>query len=357
MVSGGPGSAGAGPTLLGMTVLDLTQQLPGPFATALLAALGARVVKVEPPSGDPARRLDPQMFDRVNAGKESVVLDLKSCQGRAALHRLVAASDVLLEGFRPGVMARLGADWATCRRLNPRLVYCSLSGFGPDGPYANVPVHDLNLLAWGDAEGARLSSGRIGVPWVDLGTGTTAALLVVAAWHAAREAGTGRALDVSMQDVALSWARAKVLRGRQPTYGVYRTADGKEVVLAALEDHFWQRLCRAFGLDSLAADPTLGEYAGRMERADEIHGAVRDALARRTLREVLTVAAEHDVPVTTVDPAEDPRAMEHLAQSAFGDGAFRLPIGAGAVSAAPRCGEHTASVLAELAGGDTGSPQ
>jgi len=200
-----------------MTVVDFTQQLPGPYATALLRNLGARVIKVEPPQGDPSRALDPAMFDRVNAGKESITLDLKSDSGRTAALTLIAACDVVVESFRPGVMDRLGVGWDACRAVNSRVVFCSVSGFGPEGPYAKVPVHDLNLMAWGDPAGARRMSGRIGVPWVDLGAGTMAALEMVSAWTTAKATDTGARLDVSMMDIALSWSRIKPPRpGSEP---------------------------------------------------------------------------------------------------------------------------------------------
>jgi len=309
-----------------MTVVDLTQQLPGPFATALLASLGARVLKVEPPDGDPARTLDPEMFARVNTGKESIRLDLKSADGRGELHRLVATADVLIESFRPGVAQRIGADWDTCQAVNPALIHCSVTGFGAVGPYATVAVHELNLLAWGDPESARLSAGRIGVPWVDLGTGTTAALMIVAAWQSVAQGGSGRHLDLSMLDVALSWARVKPVRpGGEPTYSVYRTADERDIVVAILEDHFWLRLCGALTLADLGADPGLVRYEGRRARAEEIDGRVAEAVARLRIADVLRLADEWDLPVTPFDPMDDPRSIEHLADSGFANGAFRLP--------------------------------
>ena len=314
--------------LASMTVVDLTQQLPGPFATALLSSLGARVLKVEPPDGDPSRALDADMFARVNAGKESIRLDLKTAEGQAELHRLVTSADVLVESFRPGVAERLGAGWDACRALNSHLIHCSVTGFGPAGPYARVPGHDLNLLGWGDPESARLTAGRIGVPWVDLGAGTTAALLIVSAWQATAQGGPGRHLDLSMQDVALSWSRVKPVRaGGEPTYSVYRTADGRDVVVAILEDHFWRRLCVGMGLSDLGADPGLATYEGRRSRADEVHQRVGEAIEGLRIADVLRIAEASDLPVTPLDPADDSRALEHLADSGFANGAFRLPTG------------------------------
>jgi crotonobetainyl-CoA:carnitine CoA-transferase CaiB-like acyl-CoA transferase len=342
---------GAG-VLRDLTVLDFTQQLPGPFATALLKSLGARVIKIEPPQGDPSRTLDPEMFDRVNAGKESVTLDLKSESGRTAALGLVQGSDVVVESFRPGVMARLGVDWTACQAVNSRLVYCSISGFGADGPYAHVPVHDLNLMAWGDPSGAHRTSGHIGVPWVDLGTGTTAALTIVAAWVRARDFGVGAKLDVSMLELALSWSRVKPPRsGMEPTYGVYRTCDDHEVVIAVLEDHFWSRLCTALELGDLGQDPALADYSGRVIRAEELHGRVSARIAQLQLSEILSLAQVHDLPITTAHAQADDRAVAQLALAGFGDGGFRLPTRetGHAVGRAPEPGEHTALIMAEFA--------
>jgi|APCry1669188879_1035177.scaffolds.fasta_scaffold01568_8 crotonobetainyl-CoA:carnitine CoA-transferase CaiB-like acyl-CoA transferase len=334
-----------------MTVLDFTQQLPGPYATALLQNLGARVIKVEPPQGDPSRMLDPAMFDRVNAGKESITLDLKSDSGRASALGVIAACDVVVESFRPGVMDRLGVGWEACSAVNPRVVFCSVSGFGPDGPYAKVPVHDLNLMAWGDPDGARRMSGRIGVPWVDLGAGTMAALEMVSAWMGARTTGVGARIDVSMMDIALSWSRIKPPRpGSEPAYGAYLTSDGREVVVAILEDHFWMRLCEALGLRDLIDDPSLATYENRLVRAEELNARVTVRIAQLSLDEVMGLAREHDVPVTTLNPRDDEQALAQLTIAGFSPDEFSRESSAfvpGAIQA-PSLGEHTGQVLAEF---------
>ncbi|MDX6326236.1 MAG: hypothetical protein QOK15_2590, partial [Nocardioidaceae bacterium] len=139
--------------LAAMRVLDLSQQLPGPYCTLLLASLGASVTKVEPMHGEPARHLDPVMFQRVNQGKTSLRLDLKTTEGQEKLRDLARDSDVFVEGFRPGVTARLGCDFARLTRLSPALVYCSISGFGQSGPLGSQPTHDLSLQAMAGAIG------------------------------------------------------------------------------------------------------------------------------------------------------------------------------------------------------------
>ncbi len=306
--------------LAGTTVLDLSLQLPGPYATMLLAGLGARVIKIEPPAGDPARAIDPPMFERVNAGKEFLTLDLKSAAGRQVLHRLVGTADALIEGFRPGVVARLQVDEPRLRPLNPRLVYCSLSGFGQAGPYAQVPGHDLNYLAIAGGIDVSPCAGQgVGVPMVDLAAGTTAALLIVAAFAQAARTGRGEYLDMALLDAAVVWSHLKRPQpgGQDPTYGVFATADGGRVAVAVLEDPMWRRLCRALGWADWFDDPDLAGYQQRRRRATPIAERLRTTLASRTAGEWLALAATHDLPLTAaqplahavVDPQVDGRAL------------------------------------------------
>ncbi len=199
------------PPLAGVRVLDFTQNLPGPYATLVLASLGAEVIKVEPPSGDSAR-VAASLFEIVNAGKQSIVLDLKQTSEHDTLARLVRSADVLVEGFRPGVMARFGCDAETARRSNPRLVYCSISGYGQDGPYASWPGHDLNYQALTGVchmsrDGEEHPFGSA-LPIADLSSAMTAVASVLAALFARERDGQGRAIDVAMVDTLLSWSHA-----------------------------------------------------------------------------------------------------------------------------------------------------
>ncbi|QRP50258.1 CaiB/BaiF CoA-transferase family protein [Amycolatopsis sp. FDAARGOS 1241] len=299
----------SGAPLHGMAVLDLSQQLPGPYATFLLASLGADVVKVEPPAGDPARRFDPPMFQRVNAGKRNVFLDLKSEADRARLLDLAATADVFVEGFRPGVTTRLGCDEKAVRAVRPDVVYCSISGMGQTGPLAGHPTHDLSLQAMAGILRDTPESDRIGVPWVDLGTATTAALAITAAWHA----GGGAHLDLSMLDVATAWNSVKPLAVTEPeaTYGVVRAQDGS-VVLALLEDHMWQRLCEALGWADWRYDPELATYADRRNHARAIRARLETAFADRTVAELAALAHEHDLPLGPADATGDPDTVAQL---------------------------------------------
>ncbi len=199
-------------TLEGVRVLDFTQNLPGPYCTMLLAALGAEVVKVEPPRGEPARVIG-KIFAHVNQRKLSVVLDLKRQEERERLRVLLRAADVIVEGFRPGVTTRLGADAESVHAINPRAIYCSISGFGQAGPYAERPAHDLNFQAiTGVCHMMRDAEGRprgAALPLADLSSSMTAFGSICAALYAREREGAearGRVLDIAMTDTILSWA-------------------------------------------------------------------------------------------------------------------------------------------------------
>lgn len=312
--------------LEGMTVVDISQQLPGPYASALLAAYGASVVKVEPPNGDPARSIDPAMFDLANSGKECLRLDLKSKEGVAHLHRLVRDADVFIEGFRPGVANRIGAGVECLSAINPALVYCSISGTGQAGPLATVPVHDLNLQG---LAGLRGGGDAIGVPWVDLGTASMAALAIVAAWHRATANGEGCFIDVAMLDTSVLWGRVKAEANEriEPTYGMFVTADGFEVAVAILEDHIWGRLCSAFGWKDWAIGPAYATYAERVVAAKEIRDRLTTGCRQRSRDELVELALEYDLPLTPAGDAIGETAETHLQLRGLASGSKRsLPI-------------------------------
>jgi crotonobetainyl-CoA:carnitine CoA-transferase CaiB-like acyl-CoA transferase len=303
--------------LEGTLVVDLSQQLPGPFATLLLRTLGARVVKVEPPDGDVARRIDPEMFRRMAADKELVTIDLKSDAGRAELHELVAGADVFVEGFRPGVTARLGADWPALRALNPGLVYCSLSGYGAAGPLVERPGHDINYLALaaGLPEGLLDGEALIRVPWVDLAAGTNAALTILAALMQRGKTGEGRHLEIAMLDAATVWSGAKLPRpGAEGAYGVFESADGARVAVAVLEADQWRRLATAFGWEDWLEDPAFADHDGRRAEAARVTERLREAVAARPLIDLLAAAREHDVAISAVNDQAGAAADPQLAE-------------------------------------------
>ncbi|MGQ9532366.1 MAG: CaiB/BaiF CoA transferase family protein [Desulfotomaculales bacterium] len=259
------------PPLAGIRVLDLSRLAPGGYCTMLLADLGAEVIKIEEPgSGDGLRSLGANERDRpgglflaLGRSKKSLTLNLKAAAGREIFMRLARDVDVLVEGFRPGVMARLGLGYEDLRPLNPRLVYCSLSGYGQHGPYRNRPGHDVNYLAVGGLLGLLAGPGEKpvvpGLPLADLAGGLMAVVGILAALVARARTGAGQYLDVSMLDavVALTGiysclpARPQVFAGALPGYNVYETADGRYMALGALEGKFWNNFCRVLGREDL----------------------------------------------------------------------------------------------------------
>jgi len=251
----------------GVRVLDLSRLLPGGYCTQLLQAQGARVTKIEPPAGDPIRALPGggAYFDALHRGKQVLTLDLRTEAGRDALRRRVVDADVLVEGFRPGVMERMELGYAALVAINPALVYCAITGYGSGGPLARRAGHDLNYLARSGA--LSLMPLRDGVPAIpglqvaDLAGGLEAAFLISAALVTRAQTGRGSRMEVSMTDLMRSWTalpRAArqaglpglPLTGELPCYHVYTVADGF-LAVAALESDFWAAFCHAIDREDL----------------------------------------------------------------------------------------------------------
>lgn len=311
-----------------MTVLDLSTQLPGPYATMLLRALGARIIKVEPPGGDLARQIDPAMFGRVNSGKEFIEINLKTQQGRKTLHGLARQADVFIEGFRPGVVRRLGADFDVLATINPRLIYCSMSGFGQAGPLAGLPAHDINLLALAGGVSKGSDYRHVSIPAVDLAAGSHAALAIVAAF-AARPS-TAIYLDMSLLDAAVVWSAVKQMEPGEelePSYGVFSTANGGRVAVSVMEDDVWRRLCHALGWDEWALEPTFETYSNRRKRAPEIADRLVETLLAHPQPYWLELAHRHSLPITAVLNAHaaqaDPQVMTRCLVH---DGLLQAPL-------------------------------
>ena len=264
--------------LAGLRVLDVSIWRPGPYAASLLVALGADVVKVEPPGGDPMRHY-PSLFGPINAGKRSIELDLKGEAGRSRAFELAAEADVLIEGFRPGVLARLGLGDAAVRAVNPGIVYCSISGYGQRDPRAALPGHDVNYQAWSGALRPEGGPGAMPpLPTADLAAGMTAAFGICAAVLGRTTTGEGTYLDVSMTDVLSTWTGPAGAAGDQgpgagprhgradpvPGYGLFVTGDDGQIALGVLnEQPFWSGLCRTLGLD----DEADLDFAARVHAA------------------------------------------------------------------------------------------
>jgi alpha-methylacyl-CoA racemase len=347
--------------LSGIRVLDLTRLLPGAFCTMLLADMGADVIKVEEPgAGDYMRWTPPllqgqsALFDAINRNKKSITLNLKSEAGRDLMLRLVEHADVLVEGNRPGVMTRLGLGWDVLHARNPRLVMCSITGYGQDGPFASRAGHDLNYMATAGALGLNGEKGGPPVPLsvqvADIGGGgLQPAVAILGALVAVQRGAEGRWIDASMTDGAVSWlalafaARAggevvgrgdQRLTGRYACYRVYACKGGGFYSVAALEPKFWATLCNAVGRPDLI-DQQLAEG----KEGEPVHRAFEELFASRTRSEWEQELAECDAccePVLDLD-----EVMSHPQIAARQK--LRRPNGD-----APRLGEHTALVLAEL---------
>ena len=373
----------------GLTVLDLTRVLAGPYCTMLLGDMGARVIKVEHPGhGDDTRAWGPPFvgcestyFLSVNRNKESVTLDFKSSQGRAILDRLIARADVLVENFRPGTLARLGLDYTSLQDAHPRLVYCSISGFGQHGPRAPQPGYDAIVQAegglmsiTGDASGPPF---RVGVAVADLTAGLLAAQGITLALFARERSGRGQYVDIALFDAvvsllsyqasaALNAAAAPARMGnRHPQiapYDVFPAADG-DFFLAVGNDEQFARFCRVAGLDGLADDVRFATNPARVAHYPTLRDRLVVALRERTRADwiaALTGAgvpcgAVRDVPEALADPQVAARAMVAAVEHAAGGIVkvlgvpVKLSDTPGSVRAAPPVlGQHTEHVLAEL---------
>lgn len=321
--------------LSGITVLDLSQFLPGPMLTVMMADHGARVIKVEPPGGEPVRSQAPfengqsVWFANLNRGKESVVLDLKSEAGKARLRELAAEADVFVEGFRPGVMARLGFDYASVRAINPGIVYCSISAFGQTGELAHHPAHDMVVQAL--AGFISVNDGPDGTPVVpgapsaDMAAATTALSGVLMALLGRERTGEGDYLDIAMFDALLPWcahiAGSAIAGGEPPRssqqrslggagfYQVYETRDGRHVVLGGREIKFARTFLTELGREDLL--PLAEREAGQQ---DELIAFLRETFATRTRDEWTRWFEGKDVAFAPVLDFREALAAPHIAE-------------------------------------------
>ncbi|HSS62638.1 MAG TPA: CaiB/BaiF CoA-transferase family protein [Candidatus Limnocylindrales bacterium] len=353
------------PPLAGIRVLDLTRLLPGAYCTMLLADLGADVIKVEEPGlGDYMRWTPPlvvhgeggpsqsALFDAVNRNKRSIALDLKSDGGRDVLLRLVDSASVLVEGNRPGVMDRLRLGWEVLHRRNRRLVMCSITGYGQDGPFASRAGHDLNYMAIAGGLGLNGERDRPPVPLAvqvaDIGGGgLQPAAEILAALVAVQRGEDGRWIDCSMTDGAAGFlalafaARAngervargdQRLTGRYACYRVYACKDGGYYSVAALEPKFWTALCEAVG----RADLLERQYS----EAADVQLALEQIFASRTREDWERELSQLDACCEPVLDLDEVAAHPQIAA--------RRPLDRAARRPAPRLGEHTEELLREI---------
>jgi len=368
--------------------LDLTRLLPGPYGTMLLGDLGAEVIKIEEPEQGDYARWNPPHINGIgsrhlllNRNKKSITLNLKMPEGKAILSQMVKdGADVLIEQFRPGVMDRLGLGYKDMAKVNPRLIYCSLTGFGQDGPYKNVAGHDINYIGIGGILGTTgLKDGPLTIPGIqiaDLVAGGIYAIVgILTALVARQKTGRGQFVDTSMLDGVVSLipdqaalffaekisprAGERRLTGGLPQYNVYRTSDGKYLAVGALEEKFWANLCRGIGKPEWA-EKIPKEKDGRCE---EIKEEMAKIFLAKTQKEWVNLLMEKDTCVTAVNSIEevftDPQVLHrkmHVETVHPQAGRIRqigIPIKfsetPGEVrTPAPEIGEHTEDILKGL---------
>ncbi|MCX6009403.1 MAG: CaiB/BaiF CoA-transferase family protein [Chloroflexi bacterium] len=385
--------------LEGIKVLDLTHLAPGALCTMFLGDLGADVIKIEAPPGVGGRGagigLSPMgeegrreaAFDALNRNKRSIGLNLRADKGREIFCRLAQTADVIVEGFRPGVVKRLGVDYETIRAINSRLIYCSLSGYGQDGPYSNRPGHDVNYISIAGALNLIGTPDRPPVIPLNLladfaGASLHGVIGILAALVARSKTGTGQYVDISYTDGAMSvltWFISNYfssgiplkrgetwLHGAYPYYGVYEAKDGKYVSIGCVEPWFWENLCRALGKEeyiSYCISPEHFLHKPEGEKWEEISSYLKQVFLTRTRDEWFDFFADKDVPVGKVytfdEVFNDPQVLHRqmvleidhptLGKVKHPGIAIKLSETPGKVrSLAPIFGEHTEEILREL---------
>lgn len=370
--------------LEGCRILDLSRLLPGPYCSMMLAGLGAEVIKVEEPKvGDPTRKSLPLAgkqgiaFAQLNRDKKSLAIDLKHPEGREVFLKLASSADVLLEQFRPGVCDRLGIGYSVISQLNPRIVFCSLTGFGQNGPHRDRSGHDLNYLALSGVLG--LTSDRQGFPVIpgvqvaDIAGGMVSAFGILAALMARERTGRGQFVDISMFDVMMGMLTVPSsqqfagkaipvggkygLSGAYPFYNIYRTSDGRFMTLGALEPKFWVNFCHAAGREDLASR----QFDEGAER-DDLFQQVTKIFESRSQAEWIELMKEADCccePVLSMTEAfSHPQAVARAMIQEFSETgqpmtkqlglSFKLSeTPAGWLRGSPLLGQHTDELLAE----------
>jgi crotonobetainyl-CoA:carnitine CoA-transferase CaiB-like acyl-CoA transferase len=374
--------------LCGLRVLDLTRFVSGSQATMLLAAMGADVIKIEVPPGDPYRWQGTErvggesaLFLALNAGKRSAAIDFRTPAGRQALEPVLASADMLMENSRPGSLARHGLDWESVHARYPRLVYGSISGYGDVGPDAGKGGFDLILQAESGLMSVTGTKGsgpvKVGAPVLDVGAGLSCALGMLAACIERQRTGTGRLVSSSLLEFALATlgtvAASVMISGEVPgllgthsptfaPYGGFRTADGWLVLAGAGSEEMWARACRALGLRALLDDERFADNARRVAHRDQLTAEIEAVLTTRPTAYWLASLAEAGVPAAEV--ADLAQALDRPQAKALGAvqelghpsaGAYRLvgpPLrvdqaALGYPAPAPRLGSDTRAVLGE----------
>ena len=356
----------------GITVVDFSMFVPGPFCSAILADLGAEVIKVESINGDPGRGYVPVQFRTENRNKRSIAINLKAPESRPIVRKLAEKADIALEGFRPGVARRLGIDYMSLAAHNPRIIYCAISGYGQTGPWRERPGHDVNYIA---AAGGLSFPGqwltppsRSSLPIADMGGGSAAAAAVLAALYERTKTGKGVELDVSLFEAGFFWSAMRHSLSHDvgykahifPVNDIFQTKDGRRLTLGILEDHFWNNFVKACALE--APDLQDQKYSTdvlRRENGDALSARLAEVIAKRTADDWVTVLEEADVPVdlclTPAEAASLPQIVARHDVAEVGGEKFALfPVhangkrGGSLRRPVPKAGEHTREILVEI---------
>ena len=350
--------------LRGVRVVDFSMFVPGPFATAIFADLGAEVIKVEPPRGDPGRAYVPVQFNTENRNKRSLAVDLKRKDSADLVEKLVKRADIVIEGFRPGVARRLGIDYEKLKTHNPEIIYCSISGYGQTGSWRERPGHDVNYVA---AAGGLAFPGhwlkppaRSSYPVADMGGGAFAAIAILSALYERSETGKGVYLDLSLFEAAFFMAamrhslepnvdpRAHLF----PVNDVFETADGRRLTLGILEEHFWHNFV---GIVPELDDERFATDQERRVNGDALSKLLQNIFLSRTAEDWIRLLEENDVPFDLCLKPGEAAQLEHLQQrQAVERGYAKFPVWANGTrggrirSAPPQLGEHSREILVEL---------
>lgn len=374
--------------LEGIRVLDLTRLLPGPYSSLMLADYGADVIKIEDPNGgDYARWYEPRkgeynpMFLSLNRNKRSMTLNLKSNHDKDIFKDLVKTADVLIESFRPGVMDRLGLGYKELKKINPKLIYCAITGYGQSGPYAALPGHDINFLSYSgllELQGERngkpvLSSVQIG----DIGGGALMGTIgILLAIIESRKSGLGQFIDVSMLDGSISWMQsilpeflavkktpergALMLNGGKACYEIYETKDGRFLSVGALEEKFWTNFCKTIGREDLIA-----KLDASIEEQYRMKEEIQAALLTKTQTEWMTLFDATEACVAPVLKVEEMVTNPQVVDRQIIEEVYHPGVGvtkqianpikmsrtrAKTIRQAPHLGEHNDEILEELKG-------
>jgi crotonobetainyl-CoA:carnitine CoA-transferase CaiB-like acyl-CoA transferase len=382
-------SGWAGP-LAGIRVLDFTRVLSGPSASLALADLGAEVLKIEPPeTGDETRLFPPyrdsvsHYFLSINRGKKSIVVDLKTTDGVAVVRELAAKCDVLLENYRPGVMDRLGLGHATLSQINPRLIYCAISGFGMTGPLKDRPSFDIVLQALSGALSVNGEAGgmptKLGIPLGDLVGGVNGPIAILAALHERHQTGRGRLIDISLLDGMIGMlgylAQLAFFTGEDPKpqgsqhpnlvpYGAFPASDGS-IIVACLMNSFWSRICEALGMLESIDDPRFATIEKRRDQRLVVNEMISARTRSKSVQELVELFTRHNVPHAPIlgvrEALSQPQAVdrnmvvetEHavLGRIPIVNRPIKFPGDPQPVPTAPPVlGQHTDEILTDILG-------